>query len=191
MKGLHAHHPRDCLYHLRDWHVPRLHSLLQVSASEDKSSVTTCECVCLCVCNETCYTTCMSVQIVQNMNLNNEFSQLFRYLQLYKVSHPLASSLRDDGGPRGPRGNRSPCPVCDFIYLFISRSVPCGRCVCRDGAQRTRQCKRRSMRTSGLPRIQRLLHVRWLPFTFSMSVSGKQNVLFLPSGCIIKSFWWS
>lgn len=29
-KGLHAHHPRDCLYHLRDWSVPRLLSLLQV-----------------------------------------------------------------------------------------------------------------------------------------------------------------
>uniref|UniRef100_A0A3Q3KGG9 RNF31 C-terminal domain-containing protein n=1 Tax=Monopterus albus TaxID=43700 RepID=A0A3Q3KGG9_MONAL len=31
MKGLHAHHPRDCLYHLRDWSVPRLHLLLQGS----------------------------------------------------------------------------------------------------------------------------------------------------------------
>uniref|UniRef100_A0A3Q3KGM7 Uncharacterized protein n=1 Tax=Monopterus albus TaxID=43700 RepID=A0A3Q3KGM7_MONAL len=30
MKGLHAHHPRDCLYHLRDWSVPRLHLLLQM-----------------------------------------------------------------------------------------------------------------------------------------------------------------
>ncbi|XP_035283722.1 E3 ubiquitin-protein ligase RNF31 isoform X2 [Anguilla anguilla] len=29
MKGLHAHHPRDCLYHLRDWNVPRLRQLLQ------------------------------------------------------------------------------------------------------------------------------------------------------------------
>ncbi|XP_068424336.1 E3 ubiquitin-protein ligase RNF31 [Clinocottus analis] len=28
-KGLHAHHPRDCLYHLRDWSVARLHLLLQ------------------------------------------------------------------------------------------------------------------------------------------------------------------
>ncbi|XP_034039053.1 E3 ubiquitin-protein ligase RNF31 isoform X2 [Thalassophryne amazonica] len=28
-KGLHAHHPRDCLYHLRDWNIPRLHLLLQ------------------------------------------------------------------------------------------------------------------------------------------------------------------
>ncbi|XP_067109296.1 E3 ubiquitin-protein ligase lubel [Osmerus mordax] len=28
-KGLHAHHPRDCLYHLRDWSVTRLHKLLQ------------------------------------------------------------------------------------------------------------------------------------------------------------------
>ncbi|XP_026170416.1 E3 ubiquitin-protein ligase RNF31 isoform X2 [Mastacembelus armatus] len=28
-KGLHAHHPRDCLYHLRDWSIPRLHLLLQ------------------------------------------------------------------------------------------------------------------------------------------------------------------
>ncbi|XP_070700693.1 E3 ubiquitin-protein ligase RNF31 isoform X2 [Pempheris klunzingeri] len=30
-KGLHAHHPRDCLYHLRDWSVSRLHLLLQYS----------------------------------------------------------------------------------------------------------------------------------------------------------------
>ncbi|CAB1325744.1 unnamed protein product [Coregonus sp. 'balchen'] len=29
-KGLHAHHPRDCLYYLRDWNVPRLHKLLQL-----------------------------------------------------------------------------------------------------------------------------------------------------------------
>ncbi|KAI7809611.1 hypothetical protein IRJ41_012670 [Triplophysa rosa] len=28
-KGLHAHHPRDCLYHLRDWSVVRLQNLLQ------------------------------------------------------------------------------------------------------------------------------------------------------------------
>ncbi|XP_051809741.1 E3 ubiquitin-protein ligase RNF31 isoform X2 [Acanthochromis polyacanthus] len=28
-KGLHAHHPRDCLYHLRDWSITRLHLLLQ------------------------------------------------------------------------------------------------------------------------------------------------------------------
>ncbi|XP_029970898.1 E3 ubiquitin-protein ligase RNF31 [Salarias fasciatus] len=28
-KGLHAHHPRDCLYHLRDWSVSRLQMLLQ------------------------------------------------------------------------------------------------------------------------------------------------------------------
>ncbi|XP_023191820.1 E3 ubiquitin-protein ligase RNF31-like isoform X2 [Xiphophorus maculatus] len=28
-RGLHAHHPRDCLYHLRDWSVARLHRLLQ------------------------------------------------------------------------------------------------------------------------------------------------------------------
>nr|XP_046264163.1 E3 ubiquitin-protein ligase RNF31 isoform X2 [Scatophagus argus] len=28
-KGLHAHHPRDCIYHLRDWSVARLHLLLQ------------------------------------------------------------------------------------------------------------------------------------------------------------------
>ncbi|XP_031419004.1 uncharacterized protein si:dkey-181m9.8 isoform X2 [Clupea harengus] len=29
-KGLHAHHPRDCLYHLRDWSVHRLQRLLQL-----------------------------------------------------------------------------------------------------------------------------------------------------------------
>ncbi|XP_076023798.1 E3 ubiquitin-protein ligase RNF31 isoform X2 [Genypterus blacodes] len=28
-KGLHAHHPRDCLYYLRDWSVSRLQLLLQ------------------------------------------------------------------------------------------------------------------------------------------------------------------
>ncbi|KAI9540676.1 hypothetical protein NQZ68_038726 [Dissostichus eleginoides] len=28
-RGLHAHHPRDCLYHLRDWRVSRLLLLLQ------------------------------------------------------------------------------------------------------------------------------------------------------------------
>lgn len=28
-KGLHAHHPRDCLYYLRDWSLTRLHLLLQ------------------------------------------------------------------------------------------------------------------------------------------------------------------
>ncbi|KAJ3594499.1 hypothetical protein NHX12_003806 [Muraenolepis orangiensis] len=28
-RGLHAHHPRDCLYHLRDWSLGRLHKLLQ------------------------------------------------------------------------------------------------------------------------------------------------------------------
>ncbi|XP_048858110.1 uncharacterized protein si:dkey-181m9.8 isoform X1 [Brienomyrus brachyistius] len=28
-RGLHAHHPRDCLYHLRDWSVSRLQRLLQ------------------------------------------------------------------------------------------------------------------------------------------------------------------
>ncbi|XP_028833652.1 uncharacterized protein LOC114788884 isoform X2 [Denticeps clupeoides] len=30
VKGLHAHHPRDCLYHLRDWSVQRLQRLLQL-----------------------------------------------------------------------------------------------------------------------------------------------------------------
>ncbi|XP_072318306.1 E3 ubiquitin-protein ligase lubel isoform X2 [Eucyclogobius newberryi] len=29
LRGLHAHHPRDCIYHLRDWSVSRLHLLLQ------------------------------------------------------------------------------------------------------------------------------------------------------------------
>ncbi|KAJ0012303.1 hypothetical protein NQD34_013278 [Periophthalmus magnuspinnatus] len=28
-RGLHAHHPRDCVYHLRDWSMSRLHLLLQ------------------------------------------------------------------------------------------------------------------------------------------------------------------
>lgn len=28
--GLHAHHPRDCLFYLRDWEPPRLQALLQV-----------------------------------------------------------------------------------------------------------------------------------------------------------------
>uniref|UniRef100_A0A3B4X4C7 E3 ubiquitin-protein ligase RNF31-like n=1 Tax=Seriola lalandi dorsalis TaxID=1841481 RepID=A0A3B4X4C7_SERLL len=30
MTGLHAHHPRDCLFYLRDWEPPRLQALLQV-----------------------------------------------------------------------------------------------------------------------------------------------------------------
>nr|XP_040025856.1 E3 ubiquitin-protein ligase RNF31-like [Gasterosteus aculeatus aculeatus] len=29
--GLHAHHPRDCLFYLRDWEPPRLQALLQRS----------------------------------------------------------------------------------------------------------------------------------------------------------------
>ena len=29
-RGLHAHHPRNCLYHLRDWSPARLQLLLQV-----------------------------------------------------------------------------------------------------------------------------------------------------------------
>ena len=28
-KGLHAHHPRDCLFYLRDWEPERLQRLLQ------------------------------------------------------------------------------------------------------------------------------------------------------------------
>uniref|UniRef100_A0A3B4Y4F8 Si:dkey-181m9.8 n=1 Tax=Seriola lalandi dorsalis TaxID=1841481 RepID=A0A3B4Y4F8_SERLL len=36
-KGLHAHHPRDCLYHLRDWSVTRLHLLLQVTNTSNGS----------------------------------------------------------------------------------------------------------------------------------------------------------
>uniref|UniRef100_A0A669DPZ8 Si:dkey-181m9.8 n=1 Tax=Oreochromis niloticus TaxID=8128 RepID=A0A669DPZ8_ORENI len=35
-KGLHAHHPRDCLYYLRDWSLTRLHLLLQVRAITDR-----------------------------------------------------------------------------------------------------------------------------------------------------------
>ncbi|XP_048385271.2 uncharacterized protein si:dkey-181m9.8 isoform X2 [Stegostoma tigrinum] len=30
-KGLHAHHPRDCFYHLRDWNVERLQQLLNTA----------------------------------------------------------------------------------------------------------------------------------------------------------------
>lgn len=30
-QGLHAHHPRDCLFYLRDWEPPRLQELLQRS----------------------------------------------------------------------------------------------------------------------------------------------------------------
>lgn len=32
--GLHAHHPRDCLFYLRDWEPPRLQALLQRSGVE-------------------------------------------------------------------------------------------------------------------------------------------------------------
>ncbi|XP_030630424.1 E3 ubiquitin-protein ligase RNF31-like [Chanos chanos] len=32
--GLHAHHPRDCLFYLRDWEPPRLQALLQKSGVE-------------------------------------------------------------------------------------------------------------------------------------------------------------
>uniref|UniRef100_UPI003AAF2CF6 E3 ubiquitin-protein ligase RNF31-like n=1 Tax=Centroberyx gerrardi TaxID=166262 RepID=UPI003AAF2CF6 len=32
--GLHAHHPRDCLFYLRDWEPPRLQALLQRNAVE-------------------------------------------------------------------------------------------------------------------------------------------------------------
>lgn len=31
--GLHAHHPRDCLFYLRDWEPARLQVLLQVLAT--------------------------------------------------------------------------------------------------------------------------------------------------------------
>ncbi|XP_042338927.1 E3 ubiquitin-protein ligase RNF31-like, partial [Plectropomus leopardus] len=32
--GLHAHHPRDCLFYLRDWEPTRLQALLQRSGVE-------------------------------------------------------------------------------------------------------------------------------------------------------------
>lgn len=32
--GLHAHHPRDCLFYLRDWEPPRLQALLQVPITD-------------------------------------------------------------------------------------------------------------------------------------------------------------
>ncbi|KAK7877618.1 hypothetical protein WMY93_031630 [Mugilogobius chulae] len=38
-KGLHAHHPRDCVYHLRDWDLPRLHLLLQGRVQSLRSKV--------------------------------------------------------------------------------------------------------------------------------------------------------
>lgn len=34
LNGLHAHHPRDCLFYLRDWEPPRLQALLQRSGVE-------------------------------------------------------------------------------------------------------------------------------------------------------------
>ncbi|XP_015210350.1 E3 ubiquitin-protein ligase RNF31 isoform X2 [Lepisosteus oculatus] len=48
LKGLHAHHPRNCLYHLRDWPVKRLQQLLRnynipyslENRAEDKRSST-------------------------------------------------------------------------------------------------------------------------------------------------------
>ncbi|XP_060680369.1 E3 ubiquitin-protein ligase RNF31 isoform X4 [Hemiscyllium ocellatum] len=39
-KGLHAHHPRDCFYHLRDWSVERLQQLLN-SASISLTGIVT------------------------------------------------------------------------------------------------------------------------------------------------------
>uniref|UniRef100_A0A8C6U6T8 RING-type domain-containing protein n=1 Tax=Neogobius melanostomus TaxID=47308 RepID=A0A8C6U6T8_9GOBI len=33
VSGLHAHHPRDCLFYLRDWEPARLQALLQVSSA--------------------------------------------------------------------------------------------------------------------------------------------------------------
>ncbi|KAJ8336499.1 hypothetical protein SKAU_G00377190 [Synaphobranchus kaupii] len=36
--GLHAHHPRDCLFYLRDWEPPRLQALLQKSTEVQLSS---------------------------------------------------------------------------------------------------------------------------------------------------------
>ncbi|XP_056913239.1 E3 ubiquitin-protein ligase RNF31 isoform X1 [Takifugu flavidus] len=53
-RGLHAHHPRDCLYHLRDWSVSRLHLLLQhyrvsptcLEASEGSSPASCCTGTC-------------------------------------------------------------------------------------------------------------------------------------------------
>uniref|UniRef100_A0A3Q0R4P5 Si:dkey-181m9.8 n=1 Tax=Amphilophus citrinellus TaxID=61819 RepID=A0A3Q0R4P5_AMPCI len=41
-KGLHAHHPRDCLYYLRDWNMTRLHLLLHVRPSRSTSGVPKC-----------------------------------------------------------------------------------------------------------------------------------------------------
>uniref|UniRef100_A0A672HRV2 RNF31 C-terminal domain-containing protein n=1 Tax=Salarias fasciatus TaxID=181472 RepID=A0A672HRV2_SALFA len=35
VSGLHAHHPRDCLFYLRDWEPSRLQALLQVIAHSD------------------------------------------------------------------------------------------------------------------------------------------------------------
>ncbi|KAI1888857.1 hypothetical protein AGOR_G00173090 [Albula goreensis] len=34
MQGLHAHHPRDCLFYMRDWEVKRLQALLQRNTVE-------------------------------------------------------------------------------------------------------------------------------------------------------------
>ncbi|KAK9527334.1 hypothetical protein VZT92_013907 [Zoarces viviparus] len=48
--GLHAHHPRDCLFYLRDWEPPRLQALLQRSGVEfntDPSNGTQSDACCL------------------------------------------------------------------------------------------------------------------------------------------------
>ena len=34
--GLHAHHPRDCLFYLRDWEPARLQKLLQVTRTSQE-----------------------------------------------------------------------------------------------------------------------------------------------------------
>uniref|UniRef100_A0A3Q0R5N5 Si:dkey-181m9.8 n=1 Tax=Amphilophus citrinellus TaxID=61819 RepID=A0A3Q0R5N5_AMPCI len=57
-KGLHAHHPRDCLYYLRDWNMTRLHLLLHVRPSRSTSGVPKC---CVVSIEQVCCVSCLSI----------------------------------------------------------------------------------------------------------------------------------
>uniref|UniRef100_H3CBN0 RING-type domain-containing protein n=1 Tax=Tetraodon nigroviridis TaxID=99883 RepID=H3CBN0_TETNG len=50
-RGCHAHHPRDCLYYLRDWSVGRLHLLLQVSSARRSERLQPDACACAGTCS--------------------------------------------------------------------------------------------------------------------------------------------
>lgn len=37
VKGMHAHHPRSCLFYMRDWEITRLQELLQENGVDYKA----------------------------------------------------------------------------------------------------------------------------------------------------------